>query len=117
MHALVALIYIVLAIVIPGIPSYVIGQRRGAETPGLAFVPAVGPVLVLLWSTGHSGWLCLLALIPLVNIAFWIWLAIVVPKTHGRSGWWSVGLIFLSVIVIWFYAFTLDTRPEGAATA
>jgi len=117
MHALGVLIYIVLAIVIPGIPSYVIGQRRGVESPGLAFVPAVGPVLVLLWSTGRSGWLCVLGLIPLVNIVFWIWLAIIVPQSHGRSGWWSVGLIFLSFIVIWFYAFTLDTGSQGAATA
>ena len=108
------LLFVAVEIVIGGIPSFVIGQRRGVESPGLAFVPVVGPILVLLWSIGRSGWLCVLALIPIANIVFWIWLAITVPQTHKRSGWWAVALIFTSIIGLYFYAFTLEPESTPA---
>jgi uncharacterized membrane protein YhaH (DUF805 family) len=116
MHTIGVLLYIAIGIIVPGIPAFVVGQRRGVEAPGLAFVPVVGPVLVILWSIGRSGWLCLLGLVPLVNLVFDIWLIIVVPRTHGRSGWWTLAFIIpvVNLFAFYWYAFTLE---PGANTA
>jgi len=114
MKGIGVIVLIVLIVVVAGIPSYVIGRRRGVESPGLAFVPGVGPILVLLWSIGRSGWLTVVAFIPLVGIVFEIWLAIVIPQTHKRSGWWAVALIFTSIIGLYFYAFTLEPESTPA---
>ena len=111
-----AIVYLILLIVLPGIPAFVVGQRRGVESPGLAFVPFIGPTLVILWSIGRSGWLCVLGLVPLVNIVFDIWLIIVVPQTHGRSGWWTLAFIIpgVNVIAFYWYAFTLEPETTPA---
>ena len=91
--------------VLGGVPAYVIGQRRAVGSPGVAFIPGLGPFIVLLWSIGRSGWLCLTFLIPFVNIAVGIWLLFALPRSHGRTLWWVLGL--LVPLGMYVYAFTL----------
>src|SRR5215471_1586019 len=91
--------------VVGGVPAYVIGKRRGVYSPGVAFIPGVGPFIVLLWSISRTGWLTLLFLIPFVNIAFAIWLLFSLPRNHGRSLLWVLGL--LVPLGMYVYAFTL----------
>ena len=121
MSGLLVIVILVIAVVVGGIPAYVIGKRRNVETPGVAFVPVVGPTIVILWSIARSGWLCVLTLIPLVNIVFDIWLIIEVPRSHDRSSWWSVAFIVpgFNLVVFYLYAFTMEEPataggPTGA---
>ena len=72
-----------------GVPSYVIGKRRGVKDAWAAFIPLAGPTLVLLWSIEKPGWMVILGLVPIVNIAFGLWLLFTVPVTHGRTAWWD----------------------------
>ena len=101
--------------ILGSIPAYVIGQRLGVVHAGEAFIPIVGPYIVLLHSIKRSGWLCILGLIPFVSLVFYIWLICVIPGEHGRTRWWI--LLFLiplvNVIAYYVYAFTLD--PYGQA--
>jgi hypothetical protein len=90
------------------VPSYVIGQRRGVNDAWVAFVPFVGPLIVLLWSIGRSGWLAILGLVPIVNLVFALWLLFALPSTHGRSLLWALGLL-VPLVGIYAYAFTLAT--------
>ena len=116
-----AVIFYVILIAIVGIPAYVVGERRRVASPGLAFVPLVGPYIPILRSIGRSGWMCLLAIIPLVNIVFGIWLAFTVPAEHGRTRWWGLAFIIpvLDFFAFYAYAFTLaranaaDSAPAG----
>ena len=107
------LIVLVLIVVLAGVPSYVIGQRRGVSDPWVAFIPIGGPTIVLLWAIDRSGWLTLLGLVPFVNFIFGIWLLFAVPRNHGRSLLWALGL--LVPLGIYIYAFTLHTthRTHG----
>lgn len=95
-------------------PAYVVGQRRGVGRPGVAFIPLVGVALVLLWSIGRRGWMALLALVPVGNVFFWIWLMFALPRYHGRSLLW--GVVLLVPVLGWYaYAFTLtwNRRTHG----
>jgi hypothetical protein len=100
--------------ILGSIPAFVIGSRLGVASPGTAFIPIFGPYIVLLHSIKRSGWLCLLVLIPLVNLIFAIWLIVVIPREHGRTGWWT--LLFLIPLVNLFafyaYAFSLDPYSQ-----
>lgn len=91
--------------VLGGIPSYVIGQRRGVPNTWVAFIPLVGPTIVLLWSINRTAWLALMFAIPLVNLAFAIWLLFAVPRSHARSLLWGLGLLL--PFGIYVYALTL----------
>ena len=99
--------------VLGGIPAYVIGQRRGVFNTWVAFIPFVGPAIVLLWSINRTPWLVLVFAIPLVNLAFAIWLLFAVPRNHGRSLLWLLGL--LAPFGMYFYALTLPqiNRTHG----
>jgi len=99
---------------VPGIPGYVIAQRRGLSNPWVAFVPLVGLWIVLCESVGENGWIGLVALIPLFGLALAISLAVKVPGAHGRSRWWSLALIVpvLNILGYWVYAFTLPRGPR-----
>ena len=103
-------------ILIPGIPAYVIGKRREVERPWIAFIPIFGFWIVLLHSTDNSGWLALIAVIPLASIAFVIWMAFQLPTAHRRSRRWVLALIIPGVhlLGLWFYAFTLPKSPLQA---
>jgi uncharacterized membrane protein YhaH (DUF805 family) len=99
--------------ILGSIPAYVIGQRLGVVHSGEAFIPIVGPYIVLLHSIKRSGWLCILGLIPLVSLIFYIWLICVIPVDHGRTRWWILAFLIplVNVIAYYVYAFTLD--PYG----
>lgn len=98
------------------LPGYVIGQRRGVRSPGVAFIPFVGMPVVLLWSIGRRGWMVLLAFVPLVNVVFGIWLLFAVPSYHRRSLLWGLALL-VPVAGMYAYAFTLEwQQPPRAVT-
>lgn len=109
------LLFPVLFWIVGSIPAYVVGKRRGLRHAGEAFIPIVGPTIVILRSINRSGWMCIIGLIPLVSLVFDIWLVCVVPGDHGRSRWWI--LPFLIPVVNWvaffIYAFTLPVRRSG----
>ncbi len=96
--------------VVVGVPAFVVGQRRGVEAPGIAFVPLVGAWIVILRSIGRSGWLAVLALIPLVSLGLYIWVAFTVPAEHDRTRWWTLPFLIpgANIVAFWVYAFTLN---------
>jgi hypothetical protein len=101
--------YLVLAI-----PCYTLGRRRGISAPALAFVPVVGPWLVVFRSIGWKGWwlgllVAALVVLPYVGLAATAWAGIQVPLHHRRSRWWSVLLAIplVNLVGYWIYAFTL----------
>jgi uncharacterized membrane protein YhaH (DUF805 family) len=100
--------------ILGSIPAFVIGSRTGVASPGVAFIPIVGPVIVLLHSIKRSGWLCLLGLVPLVGLIFYIWLIVVIPREHGRTGWWTLLFLIplLNVFAYYAYAFSLDPQSR-----
>ena len=103
------------------LPAYVVALRRGAHRPWLAFVPFVGFPIVLLRSVGQSAWWTVLILIPYLGIVVLdLALAFLIPKRHGRSGWWTPAFIFLPFVSFYAYAFTLPrqlTRGENTQVA
>ena len=98
-------------------PAYMVGQRRGVRSPGVAFIPLVGITLVLLWSIGRRGWMVLMAFVPIVNFVFWIWLLFALPSYHRRSQLW--GFVLLLPVLGWYlYAFTLAwNQPTRGLTS
>jgi hypothetical protein len=108
---------------VDAVPAFVVGRRRGLNHAGAAFIPFVGPDIVILRSINRSGWLCILGLLPWVNLVFYIWLACVVPGEHRRSRWWIVLFLipFVNLIAFFAYAFTLtparSRRPARQARA
>ena len=94
-----------------GIPAYLIGQRRGVGDLWVSFIPFVGPTIVLLWSIDRSGWLTLLLVVPFVNFVFAIWFLFALPRGHGRSLLWFLGLI----VPLGIYVYAL-TMPQGRRT-
>ena len=75
---------------------------------GEAFIPVVGPSIVILHSIRRSGWLCVLGLIPYVGLLFFIWLVGVVPGDHGRTKWWIVPFLIPLVNLIIFIILSID---------
>jgi hypothetical protein len=104
--------------IVGSIPAYVVGKRRGLRHAGEAFIPIVGPTIVILRSINRSGWLCLLGLIPLVALVFSIWLVCVVPGDHGRSKAWILPFLIplVNLVAFFVYAFTLPARNDGNAS-
>ena len=80
--------WIIVSFVLAAIPAFVVGRRLGVVHSGEAFIPFVGPSIVVLHSIRRSGWLCILGLIPFVSLIFFIWLACVIPGEHRRTRWW-----------------------------
>ena len=98
------------------LPAYVVAKRRGVRAPGVAFVPFVGPWIVILWSIERSGWMFLLTLIPLVGLIFAIWAAFTIPSEHERTKWWALPFLIpgANFAAFWVYAFTMrPTAPEA----
>lgn len=115
MNGAVVLIVLLLVFVVGPLPFYVIAKRRGVPNAWVAFIPAVGSTIVWLWAMDRSGWMCLIAFIPFVNIVFAIWLCFGMPPHHGRTRWWGLALLFLPWIGALVYALTLDPVTTGAA--
>jgi hypothetical protein len=111
------LFLIVLLWLVPSIPAFAIGRRRGLNHAGEAFIPGVGPSIVILRSINRSGWLCLLGLIPWLGLVFFIWLACVVPGDHGRTRWWVVLFLIplVNFVAFFVYAFTLTPVTRTGA--
>jgi hypothetical protein len=112
---ILALLFFFLVVV--AIPAYEVGKRRHAKSPGLAFIPVLGPEMVILASIGTSMWWAVLLLVPYIGaIVLGVWLAFVVPPRHGRSRWWTAPFLipFANLIAFYAYAFTLRrlTSPE-----
>jgi len=104
-----ALFVLVIITVLGGIPAYVIGERSGVNNAWVAFIPLLGPTIVLLWSIRVGGWTAILAFVPLVNILFLLWVVFAVPRAHNRSGLWGLALL-VPAIGMHAYAFTLTPR-------
>ena len=115
------IIWPIAAWILGAIPAYVIGSRLGVVHPGEAFIPIVGSYIVLLHSIKRSGWLCILGLIPIVSLFFYLWLICVIPNDHGRTRWWILAFLipFVNVLAYFAYAFTLDpyARPRTRGTS
>jgi formate hydrogenlyase subunit 3/multisubunit Na+/H+ antiporter MnhD subunit len=109
-----AIVLLVLLLVLVGmaVPAYVVGKRREVRDAWVAFIPLFGPTIVLLWSMDRSGWMCLIALIPIVGFFWSIWFAVELPAHHGRTRWWAAAFFFLPLIGYYLYAFTLDDMSE-----
>jgi len=107
-----------IAVVVGGIPAYVIGLRRQVRSPGVAFIPSVGAIIVFLRSMDVTGWASLFVLVPLVNLIFMIWLFFAMPNRHGRTRLWGFALL-LPLVGLYIYAFTLsrDVRPRDTGLA
>jgi len=78
-------------------------------------------MIVMLRSMKASGWLVLLAFVPLVNLVFALWFLFATPARHGRTRLWGVCFLIpvLGTIGLWVYAYTLDgdSRPRNAGLA
>jgi membrane associated rhomboid family serine protease len=103
------LVVIVLLVPFMGWPTYVIGERLDVANPKLAFIPLVGPYIVIWRSIGSSGLKVLFLWIPVVNLAMLIYLAYTVPTRHGRSQAWTLWFVIplLNIVGFWVYAYTL----------
>ena len=110
------IVFLLFLFVVYSVPAFVIGQRRGVEAPGLAFIPIVGPWIVVLRSIGRSAWLAALALFPIVVIGLGIWAAFTVPAEHGRTRWWALPFLIpgVNIVAFWVYAFTLEPAAQAA---
>jgi hypothetical protein len=99
-------------------PVYVIGRRSGLKNPWAAFIPLLGPWIVLFEAIGRSGWFSLLAFIPNVGaLVLLIWTAVELPAKHDRTRWWTLPFILpgVNLIAYWFYAFTLPRNSASFA--
>jgi hypothetical protein len=106
-------ILLVVLVAIP-LPAYVVGRRRGIRDAWVAFIPFFGATIVLLWSISRSGWMSLIAFIPLVGFFWSIWFAVTIPAEHGRTRWWAAAFFFLPLLGYYLYAFTLVDVSQTA---
>src|SRR4051794_38352417 len=110
------IIFWIVLFVAASVPAFVVGRRLDLDSPGEAFIPIVGPTIVTLRSVERSGWMALMQLIPYVGLIFLIWLACVVPGSHGRTRWWILPFLIplVNFIAFYVYAFTLrrTATPE-----
>ena len=112
-------VYLVFLLAIFPVPAFIVGVRRGVSYPGLAFIPLVGPWIVIFRSIGTSAWLAAGAVIPLANLIIAIWAAFTVPVRHGMSRWWTLFFLipFVNYVAFWVYAVTLPQHtPDKEAT-
>jgi hypothetical protein len=112
-------VYLVFLLALFPVPAFIVAQRRGVPSPGLAFIPFVGPWIVILRSIGTSAWLAIGALVPLANLVLAIWAAFTVPVRHGMSRWWTLPFLipFVNYVAFWIYAVTLPQQPTRVETA
>lgn len=111
--------FIVALFLVVAVPAYVVGRRSGVSAAAIAFIPLVGPTIVILWSIQRSGWLSVLGLIPLVSIIFHIWLVLTVPAEQERTRWWALPFLIplVNVIAFYVYAFTLEYETPSYEAA
>ena len=123
MSGMLQLLYIAYVALVPGIPGYTIGKRRGLKASWIGFIPFVGLWIVLFRSVGRSAWWLLLlvslvVLVPFVGLlVVSIWMGLEVPARHGRSTRWTAVLVvpLVNIVGYWFYAFTLPKQAPGSS--
>lgn len=105
-------LFMLVLFVIVCIPAYFMAQRAGLSHPAVAFVPILGPWIVMLESTGHSGWFSLGVLVPYLGaFVVALWMAWEAPSCHHRSAWWKLALAIPGINVFAYLAYVL-TFPE-----
>ena len=119
MNFTVFLLIMVVWLLIACVPAYIVGVRCEVSKPGLAFIPIVGPWIVIFQSIGVSAWLTCIAVLPYVGLLVGLWAAWAVPDRHERSWLWSFWFIVpgLNLIGFWVYAFTLTPATELMAAS
>ncbi len=95
--------------------AFTVAKRRLDPSPGLAFIPFVGPWIAILRSIGTSAWWVVVLFVPVASLVFAMWTAFTLPARHLRTRWW--GLVFLVPLLnlIAFYVYAL-TLPEAGAS-
>ena len=76
-----------------------------AGKPGWASLIPIYNTIVLLDIVGKPWWWIFLLIIPIVNIIFAIIVIHGLSKSFGLNGWFTLGLIFLSIIFYPILAF------------
>jgi hypothetical protein len=76
-----------------------------AHLPGWGSLIPIYNLYLWFKLAGKSGWWLLLLLIPFVNLIALFICLISAARAFGRSGWFGVGMIFLSVIFFPILAF------------
>lgn len=70
-----------------------------AGKPGWAFLIPIYNIIVLLEIVGKPWWwLLLLIFVPLGNFIWGIWMTNLLAKSFGKNEWFTVGLVFLTII-------------------
>ena len=89
-----------------------IGKKTNYPSPGLAWIPMVGPALIAS-KTANMHWWPILLLIGMVipfigglaSLAFTVFFIIWMWKTFeavGRPGWWAIFQIIPILNIVWF---------------
>lgn len=113
-----AVLFTLVLFLIVCVPAYVMAQRAGLDHPAVAFVPILGPWVVMLKSTGHSGWFSLGVLVPYLGaFVVALWMAFEAPSRHHRSEWWKLALAIpvINVFAYLVYALTFPQLDRGPA--
>lgn len=93
------------------VAAFIVGRRRAVPRAGIAFVPLIGPWIVILRSIRTSLWWMLLLVIPYVGLGFAIWTAVVVPARHERTRWWALPFLIPIANAVAFLAYALTLTP------
>lgn len=72
--------------------------KKAGEPPWAAFVPLYN-LFVLVRVAGYNPWMFLLFIIPLVNVVFGVFVALGVGRAFGRSGAFSIVLLWLLSVI------------------
>ncbi len=106
-----AVMYILLAL-----PLYAIAKKVGHDLAWLAWVP-IANAWLMLDLAGLSGWLLILAFIPIVNIVFWFimvyaWMKI--AERMGHPSWLGILTIvpILNILVPYYIAYAAPTQQR-----
>ncbi len=88
-----------------------------AGKPGWAAIIPIYNLIVWLEIVGKPWWwILLIFFIPFVNIILLIIVVHLLSKSFGKSGWFTLGLLFLSIIFFPILAFG-DAKYQGPAGA
>lgn len=94
------------------VATWRIYQKAGK--PGWACLIPFYNFYVLLEIVGKPGWWLIWMFIPLANIIVSIWVTNLLSKSFGKDEWFTLGLIFLSVIFYPILGFGSATYQGGA---
>lgn len=88
-----------------------------AGKPGWAAIVPIYNVIVLLEIVGKPWWwIILMIFVPLGSIIWGIWTINLLAKSFGKNEWFTVGLIFLSIIFYPILGFGIATYKGPAGT-